>query len=243
MQHVADRVQAGALLAVGLDHGPGCLVDVGRLEHVVLGLGVLAPLLERGEVDRRELPLLERMPFALGEASALLLPADREPELDQVHAAAGEVALELGHLAQELGVLGIGAEPHHPLDPGAVVPGAVEEHDLALGRQVLDVALEVPLALFDRRRLLERDHPGATRVEVLHEALDRPALARGVSTLEQDHDPLPGVLDPRLELEQLDLEVVLLLLVGLAATSGCGTGRPRLPVSTSSSSVLSGGVP
>jgi hypothetical protein len=69
--------------------------------------------------------------FALLEAAALLGAADREPELDQVDAAAHQVALELGRLAHELVVLGIGAKAHHALDAGAVVPAAVEQHDLA----------------------------------------------------------------------------------------------------------------
>ena len=43
-----------------------------------------------------------------------------------------------------------GAEAHHLLDAGTVVPGPVEQHDLAIGRQVLHVALEVPLAAFRR---------------------------------------------------------------------------------------------
>jgi hypothetical protein len=37
-------------------------------------------------------------------------------------------------LAQELPVLLVGGVAHDPLDAGAVVPGAVEEHDLAGGR-------------------------------------------------------------------------------------------------------------
>jgi hypothetical protein len=44
----------------------------------------------------RQLPLLERVQLALLEAAALLGAADREPELEQVHAAAHELALELG---------------------------------------------------------------------------------------------------------------------------------------------------
>ena len=71
------------------------------------------------------------MHLALLEAAALLLAADREPELDQVDAAAHQVALELRRLAHELQVFVVGAEAHHPLDAGAVVPGAVEQHDLA----------------------------------------------------------------------------------------------------------------
>ena len=36
---------------------------------------------------------------------------------------------------QELLRLLLGAEAHHALDAGAVVPAAIEDHDLALGRQ------------------------------------------------------------------------------------------------------------
>ncbi len=81
---------------------------------------------------------------------------------------------------------------------------------------MLHVALEVPLAALDFGRLLQRDHARAARIQVLHEALDRAALAGRVATLEQDHDLLPGLLHPRLQLEQLDLQPVLLPLVALA---------------------------
>ena len=147
---------------------------------------------------------------------ALLLAAHREPELDEVDAAAHEVPLELGRLAQELDVLLLGAEAHDALDAGAVVPGAVEHHDLAGGGQVLHVALEIPLAALDLGRLLQRDDARAARIEVLHEALDRAALAGGVAAFEQDDDLLPGRLDPRLQLQQLDLQPVLLPLVAPA---------------------------
>ena len=48
---------------------------------------------------------------------------------------------------------------------------------------------------------------------MLGEASDRPALAGGVASLEQDRDPVPGALNPALELDQLDLEQRQLLLV------------------------------
>src|SRR5262249_30708433 len=156
---------------------------VGVYEHRLLRFGVLVPLVERREVDGRELPLLERMPLALEEAAALLLAAHREPELDEVHPAAREVALELGCLTQELRVLLFRAEAHDVFDAGAVVPGTVEQDELTARRQVLHVPLEIPLTLFDGCGFLERDDARAARVEVLHEPLDRAALARGVSTL------------------------------------------------------------
>ena len=48
-------------------------------------------------------------------------------------------------LLEEPGRLLLGAEPHHTLDAGAVVPAAVEDDDLAGGREVRDVALDVHL--------------------------------------------------------------------------------------------------
>jgi hypothetical protein len=122
-------------------------------------------------------------------------------------------ALEVRRLPHELQVLLVGAKAHHPLHAGAVVPGPVEHDDLARAGQMGHVPLEVPLGLFPLARLLQRHHRRPPGVEVLHEALDRPALARRVASLEDDHDLLPGLLDPVLQLDQLDLEQVLLMLV------------------------------
>ena len=71
---------------------------------------------------------------------------DREPELEQVHAVADEHPFEARAPAAGNGRTLVRAEAHDALDAGAVVPGAVEEHDLAGARQVRHVALEVPLA-------------------------------------------------------------------------------------------------
>ena len=69
--------------------------------------------------------------------------------------------LEGRRLARKVRVLGRGAEAHDRLDAGAIVPGAVEEHDFARGRQLRDIALEIPLAALDLGRLGQRDEPGA----------------------------------------------------------------------------------
>jgi hypothetical protein len=114
--------------------------------------------------------------------------------------------LELGRLLHELVVLVVGAELHHPFHAGPVVPGPVEHDDLTGRGQVRDVALEVPLGALPLAGLLQRDDAGAAGVEVLGEPLDGAALAGGVPALEQEHQALPAVLDPVLELEQLDLE-------------------------------------
>ena len=82
-----------------------------------------------------------------------------------------------------------GAEAHHLLDPGAVVPGAVEDRDLSGGGQVGDVALEVPLRLLALGRRRQRDDAADPRRDVLGDPLDHAALAGGVAALEDDRDP------------------------------------------------------
>ena len=71
----------------------------------------------------------------------------------------------------------VGAEPHHVLDAGAVVPAPVEDHDLAAGREVLHVALHVHLALLAVRRRRQRHQPEDARADALGDRLDRSALA------------------------------------------------------------------
>ena len=87
---------------------------------------------------------------------ALLILADIEKVLAQDNAILDDhLPLDQGGHCQEPLVLLVGAEAHHSLDPGAVVPGAVEEDHLAGRGQMLDVALKVPLgalALGRRRR-------------------------------------------------------------------------------------------
>ena len=217
VKDVAHGVEAGALLAVALDDRPGAVGRVRLEEHRFLGAGVFIPLVQRRLVDGAQLPLLERVGGAFAEAAALFLLADAEPELHQVDAAAHQVALELGRLLHELLVFLRGAEAHHALHARPVVPAAVKEHDLAVRGQMLDVALEVPLTAFGVGGFLQCHHPGAPRVQVLHETLDGAALAGRIASLEQDDDALAGFLGPGLQLQQLHLQTEFLLLVGGAA--------------------------
>ena len=57
---------------------------------------------------------------------------------------------------------------------------------------------------------------GLTGVQMVHEALDRAALAGGVAALEQHHEPLPRLLRPDLDLEQFGLKPRVLRLIGSA---------------------------
>ena len=109
----------------------------------------------------------------------------------------------------------VGAEAHYPFDPGAVVPAAVEEHDLAAGRQVRDIALEVPLGAFALGRRRQRHGATDARVETLGDPFDRPALARRIPALEDD-DQLELLGDhPILELDELPLQPQELVEINL----------------------------
>jgi len=71
-------------------------------------------------------------------------------------------------------------EAHHPLDAGAVVPGAIEEHDFAAGGQVGDMALG--------------------------DALDDPTLTGRIAALEDHRHLGAGAPHPVLQFDQLPLQ-------------------------------------
>ncbi len=215
-QDVSHGVQASSFLAVGLDHGPGSVGGIRIVEHGFFGFGVIIPFVQRGHVDGGEFPLFQGMGFPFAESTSLFIATDGDPELDQVDTASDQVPFELGCLPHELGVFGVAAEVHDSFDASSVVPGTIEHHDLAGGREVADVALEVPLSSFDIAWLFESHDTGTARVEVFHEAFDGPSFAGCVPSFEENDDLLPGGLDPGLEFEEFDLELVFLIFVGLA---------------------------
>ena len=96
---------------------------------------------------------------------------------------------------------------------------------IAACRQVLHIALVIPLALLYFRRLFQGDDTCATRVQVFHEALDGATLAGRIAPFEEDDHALAGLFDPGLQLEQFALQVVFLPLVILA--------RHQVPVGVS----------
>ena len=212
---MADAVQAGAALVVGVHHPPGGLLDVGVFEHVVLGAGVVDPAPAGLQVHRAQFPAFGRVDDAALEAALLLLVADREPVFDQHDARAHQHAFEFRAGAQELEILLLGAEAHDPFDAGAVVPAAIEQDHFAGRRQMRDIALEVPLGLFPLGRRAQRHHPAHAGVQTRGDALDGAALAGGVAAFEDHHDAQPFGLDPLLQLDQLDLQIAQFVLVEL----------------------------
>ena len=143
-----------------------------------------------------------------------------------------------GHERRNSRYSSLGAEAHHPLDAGAVVPGAVEQDDLAGRRQVRDVALEVPLRLLALgRRAGSATTRHDARVRALGDALDDAALAGRVAALE-DHDDLQALrLDVLLHDHELALELAQLPVeLGAPHSSACArmTSSGALTLSTAS---------
>src|ERR1019366_5679590 len=154
----------------------------------------------------RQLPALRRIVDSGGEPAVLLGVADAEPVLGEEDAAADEHPLELRTRTQELLVLVFGAEAHDPLDAGAVVPGSVEKDDLAGSREVLDVALEVPLRPLAFGGSRQRHDPSEARIERLGDPFDRAALAGRVTAFEDDDEFQSLGANPLLPLHQLDVQ-------------------------------------
>ena len=161
------------------------------------------------------------------EAQVLLVVGDREPVFDQDDAGAHQHAFEIRHGAEEILAFLIGAEAHNALDAGAVIPAAIEQHDLASGRQVRHVALKVPLRALAFGRGRKRHDLADAGIEPLGHPLDHAALAGGVAALEQ-HEELKFVVgDPILELDQFLLQPQQFLEVDVAVER-LGLGAARL---------------
>src|SRR5262249_52242078 len=93
---------------------------------------------------------------------------------------------------------------------------AVENHDLAGGWEALDVALHVHLRFLAVGRRGQRHHAEHARTHPLGKRLDGAALAGGIAALEDDDDALAALLDPRLQMAELDLTLAHFLFVFLA---------------------------
>jgi hypothetical protein len=109
------------------------------------------------------------------------------------------------------------AELHDPLDAGAVVPAAIEDHDFARGGQVSHIALNIHLRLLALGRRGQRDDAIDARADPLRDRLDDAALAGAVSAFEHDNDFQSLGDDPELQLDQFAVQLGELALVVLAA--------------------------
>ena len=88
----------------------------------------------------------------------------------------------------------IGAESHDLLDAPAVVPAAIEEDDLAGGREMHHVALVVELRLLAVAGGRQRHDPKHPRTDPLLDSLDDSTLASRITSLKDDDDLEPFFL-------------------------------------------------
>src|SRR5208337_5190091 len=128
------------------------------------------------------------------EPACLLLLTDLEPVLDEDDAGVDDRLLHLRRDFEEPLHLLHGAELHHALDAGTIVPAAVEENDLACGGKMLHVALDVHLRLFPFGRRGQRDDAENPRADAFGDCLDYSALAGAVAAFEQ-HAGLEAFVD------------------------------------------------
>src|SRR5262249_3559874 len=93
---------------------------------------------------------------------------------------------------------------------------AVEDDDLAGGREMRQIALDVHLRLLAVRWRRQGDDAEDTGAAPLRDRPDRPAFSGGVAPFEDEHYALPCSLHPFLHLAKLGLQPAQLLLVLLA---------------------------
>src|SRR5581483_1011077 len=106
------------------------------------------------------------------------------------------------------------AEAHDVFDAGAVVPAAVEDHDLAGGWKMRHVSLDEHLGFFAVRRRGKRHHSEHARADFFGDRLDRAALAGCVAPLEHDDHAKSARPYPALEMAKFDLKLAQLALIG-----------------------------
>src|SRR4029453_1487955 len=215
LEEVRDDVQPRPPLVVRVGDIPRRPRSVGGLEHGVAGAGIVVPPGVRLEIHRRELPQLAAALDPVLEPFRLLGLRHLQPVLEQDDPGVDHHLLDQRRDPEECLDLLLAAEAHHTLDPGAVVPAAVEDHDFARRRQVRDIALRVHLRFVALGRGRERGHPEHARADPFGDRLDGAALAGAIPSLEHDADLEPLVLHPLLEPHELDVQLPQLPLVVL----------------------------
>ena len=141
------------------------------------------------------------------EPLLLLGFGDVEIVFAQVQTVAHQQVLERHDDVEEILRLLLGAEAHDALDAGAVVPGAVEDDELAARRQIGHEALEIPFGEVAVGRFARRVDDGLARAHVLDQTLDRAVLAGAVAAFEDDEHARAVFDQLALQLHQLDLQL------------------------------------
>ena len=152
--------------------------------------------------------MLQRILASVIQPSFLFFLTNIQIVFKQLDSGLGEHVFEFRHHLHEFLVLLVGAEAHHTLDAGAVVPASVEENELLRGWQMWDVALEVPAAMLPIGRLSEGHYARLPRTQVPDDPLDHTVLPRSVPAFDQDEDLIVAADEMLLKLDKLDLKCV-----------------------------------
>src|SRR5271165_903334 len=167
------------------------------------------------QIHRAQLPLPQWVLDARLKASLLLLVADFQPEFDELDAGIDDVFLDTGADLEKALVLLIGAKAHHVFNARAVIPTAIEDHNLPRRREVLRVALQIDLCFLAVRWRRQGGDAENARTYALGNGLDRAAFSRRITPLEDDNDAQPFVPHPFLQFTEFDLKFTQFLFVFL----------------------------
>src|SRR5262245_8269320 len=103
-------------------------------------------------------------------------------------------------------MLRLRTKPHDIFDAGAVIPTAIEDHDLACGRKMRHVTLHIHLSAFAVGRCGKSHDSKHARTDPLGDCLDRPSLAGAITALEYHDDTQSFSFHPVLKQAKLCLQ-------------------------------------
>src|SRR5437016_6225691 len=142
-QDMRDAIEPPAPLVIGPHDVPRRVLAVRLLQHRVACPRVAIPAPVGFEVHRTQLPLPQRIVDPSAETPFLFVLSDLQPDFEEPDAGVYDVFFDLRDQLQEFSMIIFAAETHHVFHAGSVVPAAIENHDFAAGRELLDVALRV----------------------------------------------------------------------------------------------------
>src|SRR6266853_823208 len=183
------------------------------VEHLVTSARVFEPMASRRKIHRTQLPLPQGVVYARLKTALLLFVARLEPDFDQLDSAIDKVSLRLGTIFQKSLILFFGAEAHHMLHSRAVVPTAIENHDLAGCREMLHVSLHIHLRFLAVGWSGQRPDAEHARTHAFGQGFDGATLAGGIPAFEDDNRAQALVLDPLLQFAEFRLQLAQLLHV------------------------------
>jgi hypothetical protein len=128
------------------------------------------------------------------KAKILFFIRYREPIFDQDDTGTDDHALKIGDGLKKFLDLLFGTKAHDPLDASTVVPAPVKQNDFAGCRQMLDIALKIPLRFFALGGCRERNDAARARIEALGDPLDDAAFAGSIPAFTSGVMPLPSRL-------------------------------------------------